>query len=56
MSQATAAAELGMALSKLAEYETGSRRPSTLARLALEWWAALSLGEPVSLNDLKEPS
>lgn len=45
LSQAAAAAECGVSLNAWAHYETGSRRPSALARLALEAWSAPSLRE-----------
>lgn len=55
--QHAAAAELGITPSMLAEYESGSRRPSVLSTLALTAWSCASLRE---LSDLfphvpKEP-
>jgi transcriptional regulator with XRE-family HTH domain len=57
ISQAEAAVELGVGRSWLAMVESGSRRPSGLAKKYLEAWAAACLGEPYSLipTDKKEP-
>lgn len=54
LTQHAAAAELGISPSTLATIETGARKPHGLPLLALEWWAALSLGEPVRLPDSTE--
>ncbi len=49
LTQYQAAAELGIAPSTLAVFESGHRKPHGLPLLALEAWAAESLGEPCSL-------
>lgn len=45
LTQIAAARELGIADTTLASWESGTRRPSTLARRYLEAWAAACLGE-----------
>jgi transcriptional regulator with XRE-family HTH domain len=57
LSQHAAAAELEIPPAVLAEYESGSRQPSGLAKKYLEAWAAACLGEPYSLipTDKKQP-
>jgi len=49
LTQARAAAELGIATSRLASFESGAREPGSLALLALRAWSAESLGERFSI-------
>lgn len=49
LTQQVAAAELGIATSALAAFETGSRKARGLDELALRAWAAECLGEKFSM-------
>lgn len=55
LSQHAAAAELEIPAAVLAQYESGTRQPSGLARKYLEAWAAACLGDRYDIIPKNKP-